>query len=213
MIKMTKILFYEDAYLKEHQTKVDQIEGNKILLEETIFFPQTSTEPGDIGKINGSKVVGLKKDGEKVWHILNKPPAFKEGDTVTLQIDWRKRYMMMRLHSALHLWAGVFDSQFKERAVAGVVKSKSAYLVFKHELPDDIIQKALEQANKDIKDELEIKTYEDEKKKGFRWCKVGNYPPIPCGGVHLRNTKEIEQLSLIGKTIEAGRQKLTMGVE
>ena len=36
---MTKILFHEDAYLKEHQTKVTKLEGKRVLLEETIFFP------------------------------------------------------------------------------------------------------------------------------------------------------------------------------
>ncbi|MBU2523188.1 MAG: alanyl-tRNA editing protein [Nanoarchaeota archaeon] len=210
---MSKILFHEDAYLKEHQTKVKKIEGNRILLEETIFFPQTSTESGDVGKINDCKVVGLKKEGDEIWHILNKTPVFKEGDTVALQLDWNTRYKMMRLHSALHLWAGVFDCQFKERAVAGVVKSNSAYLVFKHELANEIIQKALEQANKDIREELEIKTYEDEKKKGFRWCQVGNYIPIPCGGLHVKNTKEIGELTLREKIIEAGKQKLTMEVK
>lgn len=207
---MTKTLFHEDAYLKEHQTKVSRINGNKILLEETIFFPQTSTEPGDIGKINNSIVVGLKKEGDEIWHILNNPPIFKEGDTVNLQIDWDKRHKMLRLHSALHLWAGVFDLHFKERAVAGVVKSNSAYLVFKHELTDETIQKALEQANKDIQEGLEIKTYEDEKRKGFRWCVVGNYIPIPCGGVHVKNTKEIGELVCIERVIEDGKQKLTM---
>jgi Ser-tRNA(Ala) deacylase AlaX len=119
---------------------------------------------------------------------------------------------MLRLHSALHLWAGVFDLHFKERAVAGVVKSNSAYLVFKHELTDETIQKALEQANKDIQEGLEIKTYEDEKRKGFRWCRVGDYIPIPCGGVHVKNTKEIEELVCVEKIIEDGKQKLIMGV-
>jgi Ser-tRNA(Ala) deacylase AlaX len=120
---------------------------------------------------------------------------------------------MMRLHSALHLLAGVFDSQFKERAVAGVVKSNSAYLVFKHELTDEIIQKALEKANEDIQKGLEIKTYEDEKRKGFRWCQIGVYIPIPCGGLHVKNTKEIGELILREKIIEAGKQKLTIEVK
>ena len=119
---------------------------------------------------------------------------------------------MMKLHSALHLLAGVFDTRFKERAVAGAVKSNSAYLVFKHELPDETIQKSLDQANKDIEEELEIKTYEDENRKGFRWCRVGDYIPIPCGGVHLKNTKEIGKLTLKEKTTETGKQKLTIEV-
>ena len=81
---MTKMVFYEDAYKKELQTKVIKIDGNRILLEETIFFPQTSTEPGDTGKINEIKVIGLKKDGEKIWHILERVPPFSEGDIVRL---------------------------------------------------------------------------------------------------------------------------------
>lgn len=210
---MTKILFHEDAYLKECQTKVAKIEGNRILLEETIFFHQTSTEPGDIGEINECKIIGLKKEGEEVWHILNKAPLFKIGETVNLQLDWAKRYKMMRLHSALHLWAGVFDLHFKERAVAGVVKSESAYLVFKHELADEVIQKSLEQANRDIQKGIDIKTYKDEKRRGFRWCQVGSYIPIPCGGLHVKNTKEIGELIYKGKIIEEGKQKLTLEVK
>ena len=210
---MTKKLFYEDAYIKKHQTKVVKIKGNKILLKETIFFPQTSTEPGDIGRINDYKVVELEKEGEEIWHIIDKTSLFKEGDTVNLELNWDKRYKIMRLHSGLHLWAGIFDSRFKERAVAGIVKSNLAYLVFKHEIDDNIIQKTLEQANEDIKKELEIKTYEDEKKKGFRWCKIGNYIPIPCGGLHVKSTKEIGKIILKEKIIEQGKQKLIIEVK
>lgn len=210
---MTKVLFHGDSYLREHQTKVSRIEGSKVLLEETIFFPQTSTEPGDLGKINDCKIIGLKKEGDDIWHILNKTPSFKEGDTVSLQLDWDKRYKMMKLHSALHLLAGVFDVQFKERAVAGVVKSDSAYLVFKDELSSETVQKAFEQANKDIREGLEIKPYEDEKRKGFRWCPVGNYIPIPCGGIHVKNTKEIGELFCKEKIIESGKQKIVLGVK
>lgn len=212
---MTKTLFHQDAYLREHQAKVVKVDGVKVLLDETIFFPQTSTEPGDVGKMNDNKVIGLKKEKETgdIWHILKKPPVFGESAVVNLQIDWDKRYKAMRLHSALHHWASVFDSLFEERAVAGVVKSDSAYLVFKQELSDDKIQKALNQANKDIENGLDIKTYDDKNREGFRWCQVGFYNPIPCGGVHVKNTKEIGKLTLKEKVMDAGKQKLVMEVE
>jgi Ser-tRNA(Ala) deacylase AlaX len=41
---------------------------------------------------------------------------------------------------------------------------------------------------------------------------VGNYIPIPCGGLHVRNTKEIGELILKEKTTEVGKQKLIMRV-
>jgi len=119
----------------------------------------------------------------------------------------------MKLHSALHLLAGVFDSKFKERAVAGVVKPKNAYLVFKHEIPDETISQAIKQANADIESGAPIKNYWDEKRKGFRWCVVKDYPPIPCGGLHVKNTNEIGEITLLAKESEQGTQKITIAVK
>ena len=115
---------------------------------------------------------------------------------------------MMRLYSALHLLAGVFDSQFKERAVAGVVKSNSAYLVFKRPLDDKIIQKAFEQANEDVRKGLKIETYEDEKRKGFRWCRIGNYPPILAEVSMSKILKRLERLYLKKKLLKLGSKRL-----
>ena len=209
---MTELIYYRDQYKKEIEAKVVRIEGNKVLLDKTIFIPQTGTEPGDFGKIDNMKIAGSKKDGGDVWHIIPKQIPFRVGDVVKLELDWKSRINAMRLHSALHLTAGVFDSKFGERAVAGVVKSNSAHLVFKHEISDDAIEQAVERANADVKSGLEIKTYWDEKREGFRWCEIGSYPPIPCGGLHVRNTNEIGEISLVGKESDKGKQKITIGV-
>lgn len=105
-----------------------KVERNKILLDKTIFIPQTNTEPGDFGKIQNIKIAGSKKEGEEIWHIIPQDNYFKPGDKVKLTLDWEYRFNAMRLHSALHLLAGVFDSKFKEGAVAGVVKPKMLIL-------------------------------------------------------------------------------------
>lgn len=47
--------------------------------------------------------------------------------------------------------------------------------------------------------------------KGQILSKKG-YPPIPCSGVHLRDSKQIGKLSFSEKTVEARRQKFTMEV-
>ncbi len=210
---MTELTYYKDQYKTEIEAKVVKVEGNKILLDKTIFIPQTNTEPGDFGKVMDVKIAGSKKEGDNVWHILPQYNPFKVGGKVKLTLDWKYRLNAMRLHSALHLLAGVFDSKFQERAVAGVVKPKNAYLVFKHEIPDEKITQAIKQANVDIKTGAPIKNYWDEKKKGFRWCAIKDYPPIPCGGLHIKNAKEIEEITLATKEIEDGRQKITIAVK
>ena len=210
---MTELIYYQDQYKTEADAKVIKVEGNRILLSKTIFIPQTNTEPGDFGKINDVKIAGSKKEGDNVWHIIPQYNPFKVGDKVKLKLDWKYRLNAMRLHSALHLLAGVFDSKFKERAVAGVVKPKNAYLVFKHEISDKIINQSIEQTNVDIKSGALIKNYWDEKKKGFRWCAVKDYPPIPCGGLHVKNAKEIGEIILVNREIERGKQKITIAVK
>ena len=210
---MTELIYYQDQYKKEIEAKVVKIEGNMVLLDKTIFIPQSNTEPGDLGKINGIKISGLKKDEKEIWHIIQKQITFKIGDTVKLELDWDKRSLAMKLHSALHLLAGPFDKNFEKRAVAGAVRGDQAYLVFKEEIPDEIVDKALEQANKDIENGLEIKSYWDEKKEGFRWTQVGNYPAIPDGGLHVKNTKEIGKIGLVSKEFEQKKQKITFCLE
>lgn len=210
---MTELIYYQDQYKKETEAKVVKIEGNKILLDKTIFIPQTNTEPGDFGKINNMKIAGSKKDGNDVWHIIPKLIPFQINNTVKLELDWDKRLLAMKLHSALHLFAGPFDKNFGKRAVAGVIKGNQANLVFKEEVSDEIINKALEQANKDIKNNYEIKSYWDEKREGFRWTQVGDYFPIPDGGLHVKSTKEIGKIKLLNKTIEDSKQKIIIGVE
>jgi len=210
---MTKLIYYQDQYKKEIEAKVLKIEGNNVLLDKTIFIPQTNSEPGDFGKIDNIKIAGSKKDGNNVWQIIPKQIPFKEGDTVKLELDWNKRLKGIRLHSALHLLAGPFDKNFGKRPVAGTVKGNQANLIFKEEVSDDIIDKAFEQANKDIENGLEIKSYWDEKREGFRWTQVGDYIPIPDGGLHVKDTKEIGKINLVSKELEQGKQKIIISLE
>lgn len=180
---MTELVYYQDQYKTEIEAKVIKVEGNRISLDKTIFIPQTNTELGDFGKVNYTKIAGSKKEGEEVWHIIPQDNFFKVGDKVKLTLDWEYRLNAMRLHSALHLLAGVFDSKFKERAVAGIVKPKNAYLVFKHEISDGITKQAIEQANLDIKSGAEIKNYWDEKGRvldGVRSKIIRQFPVAGC---------------------------------
>ena len=177
-----ELIYYQDQYKKEINAQIVKVDGNKVLLDKTIFIPQTNTEPGDFGKIDDVKIAGSQKQGDDVWHIISQNNPFEAGDKVKLKLDWKYRLNAMKLHSALHLLAGVFDSKFQQRAIAGFVKPKNAYLAFKDEIQEQIIQQAIEQANKDINLGAKIKTYWDETRKGFRWCAIKNYFPIKLPG-------------------------------
>lgn len=210
---MTELVYYQDQYKRELETKILKVEKNQVLLAETIFIPQTNTEPGDSGKINNMKISSSRKSENDIWHVFPKHNPFNEGDTVNLKLNWDRRLLIMKLHSALHLSAGPFDKNFGKRAVAGIVKKNTGELVFKEGITDEIINEALKLINKEIETGLEIISYWDKKREGFRWTQIGDYPPIPDGGLHVNNTNEIGRIKLLNNKFDEGKQKLEITVE
>ena len=53
----------------------------------------------------------------------------------------------------------------------------------------------------------------NKKREGFRRTQVGDYLPIPDGGIHIKNTKEIGKIKLLGEELEQGKQKIMISIE
>ena len=193
-----KLIYFEDQYLKELESVITEIDGNKVVLQENLFFPKTKGELSDFGTVNGIKVVNVEKVDGKVSVEIENIDDLKVGDKVLQKINWDYRLNSMKLHSALHLVAGVMECDNGIRAVAGNVYEDKAILRFKKPVPDMFYIALEDSANELIRENKGIKTYWDEKRKGFRWCRVSDLEPIPCGGMHVKNTGEIGELMFDG---------------
>ncbi len=194
---MAEKLFYQDQYMKEFDAKVVKIDGNKIILDKTCFYPRGGGQVGDTGEINGTRVIDTLKNGE-VFHIIEGEPSFKEGDEVHCKIDWERRYKIMKLHSSAHIvfyfMQEVFGDQCKP-ATSGIVderKDKSDYL-FEGPVDPEKIKEVEKKANEFISKNQEIVTWSDENDPDRRYWKCGDYE-MPCGGTHPKNTSEIGPL-------------------
>ena len=112
---MTELLFRDDAYLKTATARVVAANDGVVTLDRTIFYPLGGGQPGDTGFIirdNGERiaVVDTRKGAEPgaVAHVLAAGSALPEaGEAVGLEIDWERRYSLMRLHTALHVMSCV----------------------------------------------------------------------------------------------------------
>lgn len=111
-IPPTRLLCYEDAYLKEFDTKVIKISKMEngetgVVLHETAFYPGGGGQPSDTGFIenNGmrARVFRLKRHGEIIIHFVDEVGEIREGDNVRGVIDWNRRYRLMRIHTSAHL--------------------------------------------------------------------------------------------------------------
>jgi misacylated tRNA(Ala) deacylase len=112
---MTEPLFREDAYLRETEAIVRGAEGDGLVLDRTVFYPQGGGQPGDRGELvldDGSRLAIINTtygpDRERIVHAVASgsilPPP---GARVLARIDWDLRFRRMRAHTALHLLTAV----------------------------------------------------------------------------------------------------------
>jgi len=111
----TELLFRDDAYLKTASARVTAAREGGFELDRTIFYPLGGGQPGDTGwllRANGERVpiIDTRKGDEPgtVRHVLDAGAVLPEpGETVSLELDWERRYALMRLHTALHVMSCV----------------------------------------------------------------------------------------------------------
>lgn len=104
----TRRLYYEDPYARRAEAKVLEVGGEWVALDQTIFYPEGGGQPADQGviRIDGEAfgVVEARASGDVVYHRLDREaPAALKGESVKLELDWARRYQLMKAHSTTHL--------------------------------------------------------------------------------------------------------------
>jgi len=111
----TELLYLSDAYLPEFNAAVAAVDDEKhaLALNRTAFFPTGGGQPHDIGDVvfggTGAAVVDVIKDKDGVvWHVLAADTPLPEvGQEVLGVLDWQRRHLIMRLHTAQHILNGI----------------------------------------------------------------------------------------------------------
>ena len=136
---MTDRIFATDAYRREvDATILDVRPGDgRVLLDRTVFYPGGGGQPHDVGALwvgdDRLDVVEVHSEGDRIWHVV-------EGGTPTVgmpvrgEVDWDRRYRLMRTHTAMHALCGVVWNRFASPVTGGDMKPGEGRLDF--ELPD-----------------------------------------------------------------------------
>jgi misacylated tRNA(Ala) deacylase len=108
---MTEFLFRDDAYLAEARAFVTAVSEAGFELDRTVFYAASGGQPGDTGRLlaDGAELTvtgAIHPDGDRthIVHLLAPgTPLPAPGAEVTAALDWERRHVHMRMHSALHL--------------------------------------------------------------------------------------------------------------
>ncbi len=206
---MTKKLFWEDPYMKECEAKVISVNGDEVKLDQTNFYAFSGGQQSDSGSINGINVLEARKNSDDIIYKLEKEPDFKEGDTVKVEIDWDKRYRIMKLHSAAHIAWFFFGKKTGLMKIIGsnVTVDKSRVDYDYAESISPILAEIEEQSNKFIEEGHEVKAYDDPDKEGRRIWEASEFKTF-CGGTHVKNSSEIGKIKLKRKNIGSGKERM-----
>ncbi len=225
-LQPTVMLFHRDPYLKEFRAKVVGVKDRYIVLDKTAFYPIAGGQDHDTGYIVNSRgesrrVVKVYKYMDKIVHELEEPveTSIRPGEIVHCTIDWKRRYRLMRHHTATHIILGAVRKILGEHVwQAGAEKTvEKGRLDITHYkmLTKEEIDKIEKTANKIIDKRIDIvfnylDKFDAEKKYGtkiyqggaivakkLRIVEIPGWDAEACFGTHLTNTGEVGGIKIV----------------
>jgi misacylated tRNA(Ala) deacylase len=134
---MTELLFLTDAYVKEFEARVTAVSPDGVVLDRTAFYPGGGGQPNDVGwlVVNGTRwpVTKVRKVSGQVVHVLPAEAELAVGTAVTGQLDWERRYQLMRTHTAMHVLCGVIWRDYGASVTGGNMEPLKGRMDFEFE--------------------------------------------------------------------------------
>jgi len=236
---MTKKLYLESieaAYLEEFSAEVIAVEDNKIVLDQTLFYPLGGGQNWDLGTLdgpNGKMNVIEVRGRDAIYHSIEDTFEIDIGDEVKGKIDFERRYAHMKMHTAQHLVSGIAYEMFNGvRTVGNQIHTDKSRIDFKpiqftEEMLSDLqftvnekIQHGLEVTDSQMtRDEINSIMPQERTNmdllpsfiNDLRVVSIGDKEDLcPCAGTHVRNISEIKGIEFIGKKSKGkGTQRVT----
>lgn len=228
---MTKELFREDSYLQSCTATVTLVDENSVCVNQTVFYPLGGGQPGDTGTMSWDsesvRIVDTRNSPEGIRHLLEDgasvPPV---GASVELKLDWDRRYIHMRMHTAMHLLGSIL----KYGVTGGNISAAKSRLDF--DMEDTVDKEAVSAALRDLvaanhpiscrwisESELDanpalVRTMSVQPPRGrgdIRMLDIAGVDLQPCGGTHVASTGEVGAVR-IGKVENKGRQNRRVNI-
>ena len=217
---MIEQLYYQDAYTIEFDARVAATEpaagGIRVALDQTAFYPGGGGQPSDIGwlTVHGERhpVTAVKREGAHIWHTVGGEPAITVGDAARGEVDWPRRYAIMRTHTAMHILCGVVWRDYGAQVTGGNMDPGEGRMDFEFaSLTRDLISEIEAKCNAEIAAAREVRTKILPREEAFqipdlirtkinllpagiqevRTVEIVGLDLQADGGTHVANTREV----------------------
>jgi misacylated tRNA(Ala) deacylase len=226
-------LCYSDAYARSIDTRILAVElepAPAILLDSTVFYPGGGGQPADTGTITRTADGAIwrvrsarRADGEILHDLdpgdvaLSAAPAV--GDAVTAEIDWPRRHLLMRTHTALHALCGVVWRDYGAQVTGGNMEPGSGRMDFEFErMSAELVGEIEANVNEELAAERDVRVRVLPRDEAFAIpdlirTKINLLPPGIAevrtveivgldlqadGGTHVANTREVGSIRVTG---------------
>lgn len=213
---MTELIYLKDCYAKEFDASIVENNDEYVILDKTIFYPNSGGQPSDKGTLNGIEVIYVKKSDKGIMHFLKTPINDSKVHGI---IDWDYRYSLMRMHTAQHVISAIVLDNFDAETVGNQISSDISridFFPFKSSKED--LEFITAEFNKWIDKKIKVKKYfttrqeviETISKKRrnlfsrvpehineIRVVEIDSIDKCPCGGTHVDNLSEIGYIRII----------------
>ena len=218
---MTEKVFDRDNYAFEFEATVLSVSNEGIELNITAFFPGGGGQVCDTGTIRGLSVIDVFYEGDKIIHRVPNNDL-KVGEKVWCSVDWDKRYDLMTGHTGEHLLFCSLKKYVPDLKISKIfISPESKYVVVDQDVSWEDINKAVNFANKAIRDNLpvtkSIMSRNDPELDNVRIkmdrisddeeisvVSIGDIDLSACSGIHVMETGELEML-FVDRKVSAGK--------
>ena len=222
---MTELLYQLDSYIQEFQATVTSFDeaNHGIILDRTAFYPGGGGQPFDTGAIyvghTSYRVQRARKMGEDIVHIIeSSEPLPSIGSTAQGQINWSRRYQLMRTHTAMHILCGVIFRDYGASVTGGDMDPLEGRMDFEFEtMQKELVQEIETAINKEVHNARQIRVAILSRQEAFqipdlirtkinllpegiqqvRVVEIVGLDLQADGGTHVNNTGEVGPLHII----------------
>ncbi|MDX1469149.1 MAG: alanyl-tRNA editing protein [Acidimicrobiia bacterium] len=227
----------KDSYLSRAEAKVLEVVEDGIFLDRTVFYARGGGQPGDVGTISWDGgavdvIDTIRRDG-KPLHVVAEGSNLPDPETpVEGVIDWDRRYLTMRTHTALHALSGVVYRDFHAKVTGGNMTPGEARMDFELdgisvEFGKEVERKVNEELMKGYPTEIIVMAREialqdpdlirtkvnliPEFVKEIRVVDIKGLDRQADGGTHVNSTLEVGHVEVV-KTESKGRANKRMRI-